>query len=986
MADKAQLAAQIRFQLERLSARNAHHEFEHLCRHLARARIAANILPATGPVSAGGDQGRDFETFRSYLAKSPLADRSFVGAATGEVIAFACTTENQKRLVAKIRDDVKTICSSGEKVDAVYAFCTADLPVAKRHEQIEWARNSYDVRLAIIDGNAISESLTDRDVFWIAERYLEIPAEILPAPESKTEYEHTLTKWKAVDNWVPNFANFSEIRAAVRTATFSATQDVPFWVSLLQPFLESNLGLQRQAIYEIAVATLRGLDTLRGQETPIRQYFGAIERLQVRDIEDAGALLMYCIGAVYHDVTDLKLDELVNWRSQLIGRTKKLIQSAASANDKAILLEQRAFLAMVPESNLDAGARLQQAIPWWERLLAVVKEARLFPLNQFARRVNDFIGGLGTDAKMMPILKQLDGLVAERNGRFAAAELARDRAVQLRDHGHVLAAIEQAHAAKIQWYADETIRGSVLTLLFLSEMYCQLSMYLAAKQYALGAAFLVGNRDELQDLFAPALAQAARCDYAVGAFVGYLDLTTMSLRAYAAFSQKATDEDTSELVENTLKQILLLRAVARRVGGDARTLVEKKIGELPLRLEDYYPEDVLGQEPYANQSEDELWNMCQTELDGPQFADLGQTRTIVFSALGVRWQFEWSNEQKSMQAGEEIVAAFQVALVEVADKTDLCFLPTTIIVRIAIGSCEDVTIADVPEGHRRVVSIKVPENPPRIFDQANQQILRIIAEIFARISLLRADASKQALNTLFRGELVGKLFVVRPYREMLERFVPREEQELSRLQRPLANRQFEVKECETLRMPRTLGPGYDERRNTEGTKARYRNVIRIFPFTLARLRGDEVFKATVAALRANGWKDWHILIAVGNAAMNHRVQLRAGRDIEHQKRIMREMWSTPETAADPEVPLSSFSIEKLREHLVISMGSTLVNFGLSMPPGPYIQSELDGLLRARYRYWDFDIPHDDPFAESPPGRKTSGTAKKGGKSKIRKRR
>jgi len=56
MADQAQLIAQIRFALEQLSERNAQHEWEHLSRHLARERICANILPATGPVQAGGDR------------------------------------------------------------------------------------------------------------------------------------------------------------------------------------------------------------------------------------------------------------------------------------------------------------------------------------------------------------------------------------------------------------------------------------------------------------------------------------------------------------------------------------------------------------------------------------------------------------------------------------------------------------------------------------------------------------------------------------------------------------------------------------------------------------------------------------------------------------------------------------------------------------------------------------------------------------------
>jgi hypothetical protein len=54
----SQLGRAIRFALSKLSSQNAHHEFEHLCRHIAKRRIASNVIPATGPVAAGGDQGR----------------------------------------------------------------------------------------------------------------------------------------------------------------------------------------------------------------------------------------------------------------------------------------------------------------------------------------------------------------------------------------------------------------------------------------------------------------------------------------------------------------------------------------------------------------------------------------------------------------------------------------------------------------------------------------------------------------------------------------------------------------------------------------------------------------------------------------------------------------------------------------------------------------------------------------------------------------
>ncbi len=53
----------VRFQLAQLRSKNGHHDFEHVCRHLARATICPRILPATGPVQAGGDQGETLNPF-----------------------------------------------------------------------------------------------------------------------------------------------------------------------------------------------------------------------------------------------------------------------------------------------------------------------------------------------------------------------------------------------------------------------------------------------------------------------------------------------------------------------------------------------------------------------------------------------------------------------------------------------------------------------------------------------------------------------------------------------------------------------------------------------------------------------------------------------------------------------------------------------------------------------------------------------------------
>src|SRR5690349_3544408 len=103
------LAGRVRYALAQLRSRNGHHTFEDICRALSRIRITPNVLPATGPVSSGGDQGRDFESFRTWDAGR---------------IAFVCTLQ-QDRLKEKIQKDIAAVMG-GAPVEAVYAFCEAN--------------------------------------------------------------------------------------------------------------------------------------------------------------------------------------------------------------------------------------------------------------------------------------------------------------------------------------------------------------------------------------------------------------------------------------------------------------------------------------------------------------------------------------------------------------------------------------------------------------------------------------------------------------------------------------------------------------------------------------------------------------------------------------------------------------------------------------------------------------------------------------------
>lgn len=113
------IARQIRGALQDLGADNGHHTFEKICRCYSRCAISSNVLPSTGPVGAGGDGGKDFKAFRSYI--SGLGIGGFCGLDDDHRrLAFACTLQKDK-LEGKVKSDVGKIVEGGP-VDGIFFF------------------------------------------------------------------------------------------------------------------------------------------------------------------------------------------------------------------------------------------------------------------------------------------------------------------------------------------------------------------------------------------------------------------------------------------------------------------------------------------------------------------------------------------------------------------------------------------------------------------------------------------------------------------------------------------------------------------------------------------------------------------------------------------------------------------------------------------------------------------------------------------------
>ncbi len=126
------LQRQIRQELTHLGARDGAIDFQRLCFDLACVTVSSNFKYPTGPVGAGGDQGRDFETFWSAEAQV-LPDGVELGIKRGHKVVGLCTLQKDN-LPSKICADAQRACEGHERVDRLLAYTERDIPQGRQEK------------------------------------------------------------------------------------------------------------------------------------------------------------------------------------------------------------------------------------------------------------------------------------------------------------------------------------------------------------------------------------------------------------------------------------------------------------------------------------------------------------------------------------------------------------------------------------------------------------------------------------------------------------------------------------------------------------------------------------------------------------------------------------------------------------------------------------------------------------------------------------
>ena len=814
MATPVQTTQMIRFALHTMAADNAHHSFEHLCRHVAKRRIASNVLPATGPVSAGGDQGRDFETFRTYLADELPFALGFLALASAHVVVFACTIQRD-RLRAKFEDDITSICTQGTHVDRIYIFATENVPPRLRHDLQEWATQQYDVALEIIDGSALADWLAEPELYWIAQEYLHLPAELAPQvdqPEHEAQlpswYLDLRAYWQEPSRQPVNLGDLFDLRHGLRHAIppGPARADLAGWLTLMTRLAEQSPDTEARlhAIYEIVAARSRGTADLRPAETLIRQFVD-----DVRHTDDptllfnASLLIQFCTTAAGLGHTDIPMAEAVGWIPPLRCHVEQLMEQDLGPNTRAGLLQVAAHLALHIDytgSEVRGSATLEDIDRLYESLTEAIEHGTLqahldpapvvdldagmqhlgslvellsdapaYPIDAFGMTV-DLLAPIVRDHPMYrQVCDGLDRAVGRQEGDAAAGDRCRQRAQALHKAGRLLEALREFHQAKINWFHGDTLYGTLRAMANIVDLYSALGMYLAAKKYALAMAALArGSADPSdRELIPIALFSAANMDHLAAAWIASAELATIAGQAHLTWAPDAGNLERHAYVTEAMKYQGFTAVIAEQT----RPAFVPAIHDI-LRggLFDGFTHSREIPASAAPRTEQE-WTDWLSDKAGAPFSDVGPRRVIAFHALGVRWTAHGRNEQDTVLALEDFTSTLQILLVEFAS-LDPVLIAQDVDIEIRVYQPgrrpTDTYLTRTSKGQRQWL-LFLPTEPPVEAGSAEQLrdgVLHLAFQVLLGNSLLNQQRFSHLMDQAARNGLFSNLEIGRPYREL----------------------------------------------------------------------------------------------------------------------------------------------------------------------------------------------------------------------------
>ena len=356
--------------------------------------------------------------------------------------------------------------------------------------------------------------------------------------------------------------------------------------------------------------------------------------------------------------------------------------------------------------------------------------------------------------------------------------------------------------------------------------------------------------------------------------------------------------------------------------------------------------------------------MVKTEFRGVPFGDVGPRRESRWEANGVPWRFTWQSSYHADAFAEQVIAIAQIVSAEVADK-DLCLLKTDLEVDIEFG--DGFNVEQRLSHVSSMWTVTLPATTPNDRDDIETRQMNTVAiaiTLLSGVSLLPDAKVREFIEALFQSGLTSKAFSGNSY-ETVYREATSED---------LYTEIAELSRSPHLEALKVLAPQHeclawnsvplDQNEELERVRNRYRHAVTPIRLTLKKLRANKPFLTIARKLRTEGWKDWHLLLAIANLTGNYRANARGYRSISEMKKLFGEEMRREESDSSISVPLSEFTEDALRNSLSLTFLSTLQTVGLQLKSQTPSTDVVRHFLSERFKYWDNDVEHEDFFGPS----------------------
>lgn len=1012
-----ELERRIRFELDCLGQTNGHHAFEQLCLGIARRRITTNLMPATGPVSSGGDQARDAESYWSNIGVELPGTSLFASRVSTERVVMACTIQ-RRGLAAKVRSDVTALGGQGG-VDRVIYFITGPLPVARRHVLQAEALAKHQIQLDIWDINAVSSELKEPDLFYLAVTHLHLPASLAPERDEPASglpdwYVDDRQRWRHREQPPATIGDLIDLTPSLRYSVehASARADLPEWTALVRELAASapSGSLLARSRYELVVAAISGMGNLRHEDHTLRAYFADLAPVSedVGILEDAVLLIEFACGAWLRAATSISRAEIDGWRDWMRAHVARLLAAHPYPNAEAGLLAVAARLELQPNypddltpqpgslpSTADVSERIRAAVDAGEtihhtaptdltfidldagmsllqQLVRRLERAPFFPIENTVQHFNFCVAALVGHPLYNEVRDGLDAAVERIEGESARGERAQSRAVSLLEADLTLDALREVHSAKINWWHGDTVEGAAIMCLLASRIYADLGLPLAAKQYALTASAIAQRApsNEFGVLVARGFVLAASYEHQAGMWLSATHTFRVGLLAQNVYADDPLNGERYPYAMSMLiNQALIVRA-ARTVRPEYLTVIDAVLDRL-AGLREVIDGLLAPAAQLPAMTDLEYGEVADRDGLGRPFSDAGRARRYTWTALGTIWDVRCANDRIDVLATERFVAALQILSAELAS-ADALLMTGRIKIEVVADRSDlqpDVDPCErLPNNQASTWRIHLTSGSGLNGDEAFDEVAATVVTVVLDRSLLSPSAFMTIIERSFEHGLWHKLFTGRPYDEAADFLGSTAYEQMAALTTPAPGEELERN---PLTKSRALGaiaasaPDYDEDRSLAAVTARYDNILPMVRHTLGHLISHRPFLEVVRRLRGEGWLDWHLLTAVANLAGNERlarsgIRLHIGmtqRDADHAQSVMKQL----ERDASDAISVELFTEQRLRASLAMAVLSTLGNLGLSNNQHTPDFAAIFRFLGDRYNYWTDDVPHATIF-------------------------